>query len=80
PYVWGVSEAGRIFARKIIVGRTLGASVEVYEGLKNGDSYIITPTSDMKEDMFFDDGKKTSDTTNTPAKSSGEEPMGGMEM
>ncbi|MBI5152883.1 MAG: HlyD family efflux transporter periplasmic adaptor subunit [Parcubacteria group bacterium] len=80
PYVWGVSEAGRIFARKIIVGRTLGSSVEVYEGLKNGDRYIITPTSDMKEDMLFDDGKKTNNTTSTSAKSSGEESMGGMEM
>ncbi|MBI5421022.1 MAG: hypothetical protein HZA35_01780 [Parcubacteria group bacterium] len=80
PHVWGISDAGRIFARKITIGRTLGASVEVYEGLKNGDRYVIVPTPDMHEDMLFDTTKNTNNTGGAPAKSGGEKPMGGMEM
>jgi len=73
PTVWAVSEADRIFANKITIGRTIGASVEVYTGLKNGDRYITNPTSDIKENMFL------------PAKSSGNDDveeynMEGMEM
>ena len=55
PYVWAVSDAGRVFAKKLTLGRTLGAQIEVYVGLRNGDRYIVTPTPDMKEDMLVDD-------------------------
>jgi hypothetical protein len=74
PNVWGVSEIGRVFAKKIIIGRTLGATVEVYAGLKNGDRYIISPTPDLREDSLIGDtiasGSKD-DTATMPAKSSG---------
>jgi hypothetical protein len=78
PHVWGVTEARRIFAKKITIGRTLGASFEVYDGLKNGDRYVIRPTPDLREDMLLPDMVKE-DTS--PDKSNGEKkPMGGMEM
>ncbi len=75
PNVWGVSEAGRIFSKKIIIGRTLGTLIEVYEGIKNGDRYIMNPALDIREDMLLDDIVPKDD--NAPAKSGG---MGGMEM
>jgi len=52
PYVWGVSGADRLYAKKLKLGRTLGASVEVYEGLIGGDRYIVSPTSAMHEDVL----------------------------
>ncbi len=73
PYVWVASEAGRIFAQKITIGRTLGAEAEVYTGLKNGDRYIVNPTPDIKEDMFLDDFIKTT----IPAESGEDKGMGG---
>ncbi|MDO8659184.1 MAG: hypothetical protein Q7K54_01150 [Candidatus Parcubacteria bacterium] len=80
PSVWAISEADRIFTKKITIGRTLGASVEIYTGLKNGDRYIANPTLDIKEDMLLDDFIKTpTPEENDPAKSS-EDDMGGMEM
>lgn len=82
PHVWGVSEGGRIFAKKIIIGRTLGASIEVYEGLKNGDRYIVSPTTDIYEGVLLDDTIKdpiSKDGAATlPAKSGGHENMPGM--
>ncbi len=84
PSVWAVSEADRIFAREITIGRTLGASVEVYTGLKNGDRYIITLVPEIKENMFLGDlvkiiaPKETS--ASAPAKSGKDKTMGGMEM
>ncbi len=54
-YVWGVSDAGRIFAKQIKIGRTLGSLIEVYEGLKRGDRYIVDPTSSIREDMLVDE-------------------------
>lgn len=84
PTVWAVSEADRIFAKEITIGRTLGASVEVYTGLKNGDRYIIAPISEVKENMFLGDlvkiiaPKETS--ASAPAKSGKDKTMGGMEM
>lgn len=59
PSVWAVSEADRIFRKKITIGRTLGDSVEVYTGLQNNDRYIENPTPDIKEDMFLDEIIKT---------------------
>jgi multidrug efflux pump subunit AcrA (membrane-fusion protein) len=57
PYVWGVTEAGRVFKRLITVGRIMGENTEAYEGLKNGDRYIAVPTSDILEDMLVDEVK-----------------------
>ena len=64
--VWAVSEADRIYAKEITIGRTLGSSIEVYEGLKKGDRYIANPTSDIKENMFID--AISVPATSTPAK------------
>lgn len=84
PHVWGVSEAGRIFAKKITIGRTLGASVEVYDGMKNGDRYIVVPAPSIRENMLLGDiltiPEKTDTTKTSPEKSSGHESMPGMEM
>jgi hypothetical protein len=55
PTVWAVSEADRIFAKKITLGRTLGNSLEVYTGLVNGDRYITNPRPDIRENMFLVD-------------------------
>lgn len=77
PHVWGVSEIGRVFARKVNLGRTLGALVEVYDGITIGDRYVVSPTSDMQEDTLL----KRAEPHDSPTQSSGEEkPMGGMEM
>ena len=82
PAVWQISEAGRIFEKKLTVGRTLGSSIEVYTGLKNGDRYITDPMLDIEEGMSIDDFVKTTDTGDgaNPAKSGEDESMGGMEM
>ena len=84
PTIWAISEADRIFAKKITVGRSLGALIEVYTGLKNGDRYITDATLDIKEGMFLGDLVKTSasneDGTSIPAKSGKDKEMGGMEM
>jgi len=83
PTVWQISEVGRIFAKKLTVGRTLGSSIEVYTGLQNGDRYITDPTLDIKEGMSIDDFVKTSDSNEdgaNPAKSGEDKEMGGMEM
>lgn len=55
PFVWEVSEAGRVFKRSITIGRIMGENTEVYEGLKNGDRYIVTPTDVIKENMLIGD-------------------------
>ena len=55
PAVWAVSEADRIFAKKVTLGRTLGNSLEVYTGLVNGDRYITNPTPNIRENMFLGD-------------------------
>lgn len=84
PTIWAISEADRIFAKKITIGRTLGTLIEVYIGLKNGDRYIADPTLDIKEGMFLGDLIKTSDQnqndSSDPAKSEKDKNMGGMEM
>mgnify|MGYP001587717571 CR=1 FL=1 len=81
PHVWGVTEAGRIFSKKITIGRTLGVAIEVLEGIKNGDRYVVHPTLDLREDMLMEDIVGMSSTQSLPEKSNGErKPMGGMEM
>jgi multidrug efflux pump subunit AcrA (membrane-fusion protein) len=79
--VWTVSEAERIFSKKITIGRTLGSMVEVYSGLKKGDHYIVNPNSDVKENIFLSDIVKVESKENNPsapAKSGGHENMPGM--
>ncbi|MBI2120213.1 MAG: HlyD family efflux transporter periplasmic adaptor subunit [Parcubacteria group bacterium] len=57
PYVWGVTEAGRVFKKPITIGRIMGENTEAYEGLKNGDRYVVLPTSDIREDMLVNEVK-----------------------
>ncbi len=82
PHVWGVSDAGRLFARAITIGRTVGASVEVYAGLNNGDRYLRNPTPDVREDLFLSDlvpsAASDTDTNGAPATSGGHDNMPGM--
>ena len=54
PRVWKISEAGRIFPQEVKLGRTLGTYVEIYEGLKTGDRYIVNTAPDITEDMLLD--------------------------
>ncbi|MBI5138880.1 MAG: HlyD family efflux transporter periplasmic adaptor subunit [Candidatus Vogelbacteria bacterium] len=78
--VWKVSEVGRIFSVQVKLGRTLGSQIEVYEGLKNGDRYIIYPTPNVREDMLLDE-IMGSERENSNADGAFEKkPMGGMEM
>jgi len=82
PTIWAISEADRIFAKKITVGRSLGVLIEVYTGLKNGDRYITDTTLGIKEGMFLGDLLKTSaqkeNNTSIPAEPGGHENMPGM--
>lgn len=55
PNIWAVSLGGRIYARSVTLGRTLGESVEVLTGLARGDRYIEAPTPEIVEDMLIDD-------------------------
>lgn len=55
--VWGVTPLGRIYGKKITLGRTLGEKIEVYSGLVRGDHYILRPVSGITEDMLMDDVK-----------------------
>lgn len=84
PHVWAVSSAGRIFAKTITIGRTLGASVEVYDGIKKDDRYISSPTPEMQENMLLEDLVKvlepTDSSIDSSAKSGGHDSMEGMEM
>ncbi len=73
PFVWIVSPAGRIYAQQVKIGRILGVSVEIYEGLKNGDKYISSPTSDIRENMLLEEIIGTPSLENSgekPAKKS----------
>ncbi|MFA5841734.1 MAG: hypothetical protein WC835_02105 [Candidatus Paceibacterota bacterium] len=79
-YMFGVSEAGRIFKRKITIGRTLGSSVEVYSGIKNGDRYLVSPEEDFKENMLLENVLPKDSEGSSSAGSSEKKPMGGMEM
>lgn len=76
PYVWGVSSADRLYAKKLKLGRTLGTSVEVYEGLANGDRYIVTPVQLMHEDALLSELTSARDADTKAATGS----MDGMNM
>lgn len=84
PFVWAVSSGRRIYAKPVKVGRVLGTSVEIYEGLKDGEKYITSPTSDIKEDMLLDDVIKAQAAENGGGDSSGtvnkNKSMPGMDM
>lgn len=54
PQVWIVSEAGRVYSKQVVLGRTLGNDIEIYEGLNNDDRYVVEPLPDIKEDMLID--------------------------
>lgn len=74
PHVWAVSEVGRIFAKKITIGRTLGDSIEVTDGLKSGEKYITDGTLDITENMSIDDLVKQvvpPETTTSSSEKSG---------
>ena len=79
-YLFGVSEIGRIFKRRITLGRTLGSSVEIYTGIKNGDRYLVSPKDDFKENMLIEDVLPKESEGNSSDRSSEEKPMGGMKM
>lgn len=55
PNVWAVSDAGRVYAKKVSLGRTLGEKVEVYSGLTRGDRYVAKSILGIDEDMLVDD-------------------------
>jgi multidrug efflux pump subunit AcrA (membrane-fusion protein) len=76
PYVWGVSSADRLYAKKLKLGRTLGTSVEVYEGLVGGDRYVVSPTSLMHEDALLSELAPKQDTHTSDSSES----MDGMNM
>jgi multidrug efflux pump subunit AcrA (membrane-fusion protein) len=83
PNVWKISDGGRIFAQKIIIGRTIGSVVEVYGGLKDGDRIVVSPTVDVRENMLLDDlikdvMPKTNSSPENGEKSGGHKTMEGM--
>ncbi|MDO8558696.1 MAG: hypothetical protein Q7S09_05990, partial [bacterium] len=80
PHVWGVSPGDRIFAKKITIGRTLGTFIEIYDGLKNSDRYVVNPEPGIHEDMLLEDMAPKESTTDKPAGSGGHDDMGGMDM
>jgi multidrug efflux pump subunit AcrA (membrane-fusion protein) len=57
PNVWAISDAGRVYAKKLLLGRTIGADIEVYDGLVVGEHYIAKIVSGITEDMLLDDMK-----------------------
>ena len=75
PNVWAVSEAGRVFAKEITIGRTIGADIEVYDGLIFGERYLVKPTSGMRENMLIEN--IASDTSETGSKADVSNPHAG---
>jgi multidrug efflux pump subunit AcrA (membrane-fusion protein) len=55
--IWAVSKGGRIYAKKVSLGRTLGERIEVYSGLSRGEEYVVKPVPGISEDMLLDDIK-----------------------
>jgi multidrug efflux pump subunit AcrA (membrane-fusion protein) len=53
--IWAVSDGGRVYAKKVLLGRTLGETIEVDGGLVRGERYVVKPTSSITEDMLVDD-------------------------
>lgn len=53
--VWVVSPAGRVYGKKVTLGRTLGEKVELYSGLMRGEKYIVKPVPGITEDMLIGD-------------------------
>lgn len=82
PNIWAVTAAGRIYAKQVTLGRTLGEKVEIYSGLVRGDRYIVKPVPEIAEDMLLDEVKveQRGDELKTTTKPTGHEGMPGMEM
>lgn len=82
PYVWSVSVGDRIYKTKVKIGRLLGTSVEIYEGIKNGDRYITTPNAEIRENMLLDEifDVTTEENGNESSGSRGHDSMPGMEI
>lgn len=86
PNVWALSDAGRVYAKRLTLGRTVGTDVEVYSGLVRGDRYIVKPPQGITEDMLLDDvstaeaKEDVSPESATPNPHAGHAGMEGMEM
>jgi multidrug efflux pump subunit AcrA (membrane-fusion protein) len=73
PYVWAVSPANRVYKKMITIGRSIGENTELYDGLKNGERYLVAPSADIIEDMVVDD-------INAQTGENEDDGMGGMVM
>ena len=82
PYLWSVSANDRIYRTDLKIGRLLGASVEIYDGIKKGEKYITAPTPDMRENMFLDEivSNTSKEDSGGSSEPGGHESMPGMEM
>jgi len=80
PYVWSVSVNDRIHKTGVKIGRVLGDSVEIYEGLKKGDRYVTAPSPEIRENMFLGEivDAATEESGNESSGSGGHEGMHGM--
>jgi multidrug efflux pump subunit AcrA (membrane-fusion protein) len=54
PNIWAVSDGGRVYAKKVLLGRTLGETIEVDGGLVRGEHYVVKPIPSITEDMLVD--------------------------
>lgn len=77
PNVWAISDTGRVHAKQLTLGRTVGADIEVYSGLADGDRYITKPTSGITEGMLFDDLNASPAGAVLPSKSAAPNPHAG---
>lgn len=86
PNVWAVSPLGRVYAKQLSLGRTVGEEVEVSSGLSQGERYIAKPRADITEDMLLSDISAPKRGGNTPEAGGVSNPhaghagMEGMEM
>jgi hypothetical protein len=53
--IWAVSDGGRVYAKKVLLGRTLGETIEVDGGLVRGERYVVKPSPSITEDMLVND-------------------------
>jgi hypothetical protein len=43
-----------VYAKKVLLGRTLGETIEVDGGLVRGEHYVVKPIPSITEDMLVD--------------------------